>query len=78
MAHGAHGCYETRLIRNSPLTIRRPRSPCARYEGLMGKVDKERADKVGDFLYRYMQARHRFKDRLERPLLYRGPCQAPP
>jgi hypothetical protein len=34
----------------------------------MGKVDKERADKVGDFLFRYMQARHRFKDRLERPL----------
>ena len=34
----------------------------------MGKVDKERAEKVGDFLFRYMQARHRFKDRLERPL----------
>jgi hypothetical protein len=34
----------------------------------MGKVDKERADKVGDFLFRYMRARHRFKDRLERPL----------
>jgi hypothetical protein len=35
---------------------------------LMGKVGKERADKVGDFLFRYMQARHRFKDRLESPL----------
>jgi hypothetical protein len=34
----------------------------------MGKVDKDRADKVGDFLFRYMQARHRFKDRLEHPL----------
>jgi hypothetical protein len=34
----------------------------------MGKVGKDRADKVGDFLFRYMQARHRFKDRLERPL----------
>jgi hypothetical protein len=34
----------------------------------MGKVGKERADKVGDFLFRYMQARHRFKDRLEAPL----------
>jgi hypothetical protein len=34
----------------------------------MGKVDKERAEKVGDFLFRYMQARHRFKDRLDRPL----------
>jgi len=34
----------------------------------MGNVDKERAAKVGDFLFRYMQARHRFKDRLERPL----------
>ena len=34
----------------------------------MGKVGKERADKIGDFLFRYMQARHRFKDRLERPL----------
>ena len=34
----------------------------------MGNVDKDRAEKVGDFLFRYMQARHRFKDRLERPL----------
>jgi len=34
----------------------------------MGKVDKERAEKIGDFLFRYMQARHRFKDQLERPL----------
>ena len=34
----------------------------------MGKVDKERAEKVGDFLFRYMRARHRFNDRLERPL----------
>jgi hypothetical protein len=34
----------------------------------MGKVGKERAAKVGDFLFRYMRARHRFKDRLERPL----------
>jgi len=34
----------------------------------MGKVEKDRAEKVGDFLFRYMQARHRFKDRLERPL----------
>jgi hypothetical protein len=34
----------------------------------MDKVDKERAEKVGDFLFRYMRARHRFKDRLERPL----------
>ena len=34
----------------------------------MGNVDKDRAEKVGDFLFRYMQARHRFKHRLERPL----------
>jgi hypothetical protein len=34
----------------------------------MGKVDKDKAEKVGDFLFRYMQARHRFRDRLERPL----------
>src|SRR3954447_15165383 len=34
----------------------------------MGKVDKDRAEKDGDFLFRSMQARHRFKDRLERPL----------
>src|SRR4051794_20304840 len=34
----------------------------------MGKIDKEGAEKVGDFLFRYMRARHRFKDRLERPL----------
>ena len=34
----------------------------------MGNVDKNKAEKVGDFLFRYMQARHRFKDKLERPL----------
>ena len=34
----------------------------------MGKVDKNKAEKVGDFLFRYMRARHRFNDRLERPL----------
>jgi hypothetical protein len=34
----------------------------------MGKVEKERAEKVGDFLFRYMRARHRFKNRLEAPL----------
>ena len=34
----------------------------------MGKIEKDRAEKVGDFLFRYMQARHRFKDRLDRPL----------
>ena len=34
----------------------------------MGKVDKEKAAKVGDFLFRYMRARHRFKEMLERPL----------
>ena len=34
----------------------------------MGKDDKNKAEKVGDFLFRYMQARHRFRDRLERPL----------
>ena len=34
----------------------------------MGKVDKDKAAKVGDFLFRYMRARHRFKEMLERPL----------
>jgi hypothetical protein len=34
----------------------------------MGEVDKNTAEKVGDFLFRYMHARHRFNDRLERPL----------
>src|SRR5438105_10711899 len=34
----------------------------------MPKIDKEQAEKIADFLFRYMQARHRFKDRLERPL----------
>ena len=34
----------------------------------MGKVDAEKAAKIGDFLFRYMRARHRFKERLERPL----------
>ena len=34
----------------------------------MGKVDKDTAAKVGDFLFRYMRARHRFKELVERPL----------
>jgi len=33
----------------------------------MGKVDKERAKKVGYFLFHYVQ-RHRFKNRFEAPL----------
>jgi hypothetical protein len=34
----------------------------------MSKVDKDTAAKVGDFLFRYMRARHRFKELVERPL----------
>jgi len=34
----------------------------------MSKVNKQRAAKIGDFLFRYMQARHRFKELVERPL----------
>ena len=34
----------------------------------MAEVDAEKAAKTADFLFRYMRARHRFKDRLERPL----------
>ena len=34
----------------------------------MGKVDKDTAAKVGDFLFRYMRARHRFKEKVEGPL----------
>jgi hypothetical protein len=34
----------------------------------MSKVDQQRAEKIGDFLFRYMQARHRFKELVERPL----------
>jgi hypothetical protein len=34
----------------------------------MGKVDKDRVEKVGDFLFRYMRARHRFKEKVEGPL----------
>ena len=34
----------------------------------MGKVGKDTAEKVGDFLFRYMRARHRFKELVERPL----------
>jgi hypothetical protein len=34
----------------------------------MGKVGKDRAEKVGDFLFRYMRARHRFKEKAEGPL----------
>src|SRR5436309_6237337 len=36
---------------------------------LMPKVDAEKAAKLGDMLYRYMRARHRFKDQLvDQPL----------
>jgi hypothetical protein len=45
-----------------------PTFPASKEGQLMARVGKDRADKVGDFLFRYMQARHRFKDRLERPL----------
>jgi hypothetical protein len=34
----------------------------------MRKVDKDRAEKAGDFLFRYMRARHRFRERTEPPL----------
>jgi hypothetical protein len=34
----------------------------------MGKVNADRAEKVGDFLFRYMRARHRFKEKVEGPL----------
>ena len=34
----------------------------------MAKVDAEKAAKIGDFLFRYMRARHRFKQTLESPL----------
>lgn len=34
----------------------------------MGNVQKDRAAKVGDLLFRYMRARHRFKDKVEQPL----------
>jgi hypothetical protein len=34
----------------------------------MGKVDTDSAEKVGDFLFRYMRARHRFKEMVEGPL----------
>ena len=34
----------------------------------MGKLDKDKTEKVGDFMFRYMRARHRFKEKVERPL----------
>jgi len=34
----------------------------------MGDLDKDKAAKIGDVLFRYMRARHRFKDKVERPL----------
>jgi len=34
----------------------------------MGQVDADKAAKAGDFLFRYMRARHRFKEKVERPL----------
>ena len=34
----------------------------------MAKVNAQKAAKVGDFLRRYMRARHRFEERVEYPL----------
>jgi hypothetical protein len=34
----------------------------------MGNVDKDRAEQVGDLLFRYMRARRRFKEKVEGPL----------
>lgn len=34
----------------------------------MGKVSKDKAEKVGEFLFRYMRARRRFNERVEHPL----------
>jgi hypothetical protein len=34
----------------------------------VGKIEKDTAAKVGDFLFRYMRARHRFKEKAEGPL----------
>src|SRR6267154_3576696 len=34
----------------------------------MGKVNADTAAKAGDFLFRYMRARHRFEERVEHPL----------
>ena len=34
----------------------------------MDKLDQDKAAKVGDVLFRYMRARHRFKDKAEHPL----------
>src|SRR6266404_7326615 len=61
------------LAVNPALTVQRPCSRDKRQThrggtAPMGKGDKEKAEKVGDFLFRYMRARHRFKERVERPL----------
>ena len=34
----------------------------------MGSIDREKAAKTGDVLFRYMRARHRFKENIEHPL----------
>jgi len=34
----------------------------------MDRVHQDKADKVGDVLFRYMRARHRFKEQVEHPL----------
>ena len=34
----------------------------------MAKIDSEKAARVGDFLFRYMRARHRFNAKVDRPL----------
>lgn len=34
----------------------------------MGRFDRTQIEKAADVLFRYMRARHRFKERVERPL----------
>jgi hypothetical protein len=34
----------------------------------MGNVQNDRADKIGDLLFRYMRARHRFKGNVDHPI----------
>src|SRR6476620_3813110 len=34
----------------------------------MDRLNKDKAAKIGDVLFRYMRTRHRFKDKVEHPL----------
>jgi len=45
-----------------------PSGPSTARGRAMDRLNQDKAAKVGDVLFRYMRARHRFKEKIEHPL----------